>query len=315
MANRRHHVLVQAAADIAAFLGYVVLLHCLGLGVNWVVTGSPWDPWTPLWRALLHLAGNPTNYTLWVYGTVLVTSVHYWLSAAAYMWLDLTGTPAFLTKYKIQPGKNAPLPPGRLFAVIRTVLLNQLAGIPAGMMSWDLYSRRSGAGQGAGQGAELPDLLTALSHILVCILCHDVWFYYGHRLLHHPRIYKHIHKVNISKSPARVDTPALSPGSPRVDGPHRPGRHLRPSRGAHPHRPDVRQFWRAAAWDSAPPRLALVLHDRPPGDERPLRLPLPFLLLPGVPRLPPPPVPHELRLAGGQEPAALHRTALHCTNI
>ena len=61
-------------------------------------------------------------------GTVVVTSVHYWLSAAGYMWLDLTGTPAFLTKYKIQPGKNTPLPPGRLLAVVRTVLLNQLAG-------------------------------------------------------------------------------------------------------------------------------------------------------------------------------------------
>ena len=64
-----------------------------------------------------------------VTGTVVVTSVHYWLSAAGYMWLDLTGTPAFLTKYKIQPGKNTPLPPGRLLAVVRTVLLNQLAGV------------------------------------------------------------------------------------------------------------------------------------------------------------------------------------------
>merc|ERR1711997_1119257 len=35
-----------------------------------------------------------------------------------------------------------------------------------------------------------------LTHMLVCILSHDAWFYYGHRLLHHRLIYKHIHKIH-----------------------------------------------------------------------------------------------------------------------
>merc|ERR1711928_123676 len=41
----------------------------------------------------------------------------------------------------------------------------------------------------------LPSLQTTLTHMLVCILSHDAWFYYGHRLLHHRLIYKHIHKI------------------------------------------------------------------------------------------------------------------------
>ena len=42
------------------------------------------------------------EYVLWVYGTLLVTTLHFWLSAAGYMLLDLTGRPHFLTKLVVE---------------------------------------------------------------------------------------------------------------------------------------------------------------------------------------------------------------------
>jgi len=40
----------------------------------------------------------------------------------------------------------------------------------------------------------LPPLSTILFHMLLFILIEDFLFYWSHRLLHHPSIYKHIHK-------------------------------------------------------------------------------------------------------------------------
>merc|ERR1712142_1395538 len=57
------------------------------------------------------------------------------------------------------------------------------------MMSWPLYRNETDL-------RELPTLANTLLDILVCIICHDIWFYYGHRMLHHRLIYKHIHKVH-----------------------------------------------------------------------------------------------------------------------
>jgi len=41
---------------------------------------------------------------------------------------------------------------------------------------------------------ELPSLFVGIIHFLFCMLLREVTFYYSHRLLHHPILYKWIHK-------------------------------------------------------------------------------------------------------------------------
>lgn len=55
-----------------------------------------------------------------------MTTVFYWIAASGYLFIDLTGYPKFLAKYKIQPTKNAPLEWKKLWKVSKHVLVNQV---------------------------------------------------------------------------------------------------------------------------------------------------------------------------------------------
>ena len=56
--------------------------------------------------------------------------------------------------------------------------LQIVIGIPSGLASYSLWASRSSSWTDL---RTLPDLSTCLLHVLVSMLCHDVWFYYGHR--------------------------------------------------------------------------------------------------------------------------------------
>lgn len=42
----------------------------------------------------------------------------------------------------------------------------------------------------------LPDALTIILQCSFCMIVDDFFFYWGHRLLHHPKLYPHIHKIH-----------------------------------------------------------------------------------------------------------------------
>lgn len=105
--------------------------------------------------------------------------------------MDVTNRPAFLRKYKTQPGTNEPVDKKRLFQVIRQVLINQfLIGIPLLMISYPIAEWRGCL----NDVRTLPSFHRIVFDLILFVLIEEVGFYYSHRLFHAKLIYKYFHK-------------------------------------------------------------------------------------------------------------------------
>lgn len=82
------------------------------------------------------------------------------------------------------------VPPGKVARVVGQVLFNQIVvGLPFGVLAHQLLKLR-----GYDCSTELPTFHWVVFELTVCILVEEAGFYYSHRLLHHPRLYRYIHK-------------------------------------------------------------------------------------------------------------------------
>lgn len=66
------------------------------------------DFWQSKWDYFLDTFGED-SFNLRVHGTVIYTFLAYWIIGAVYTFVDLTGKPAFMRRYKIQEGTNEPV--------------------------------------------------------------------------------------------------------------------------------------------------------------------------------------------------------------
>ncbi|WAQ99648.1 FXDC2-like protein [Mya arenaria] len=155
----------------------------------WGATGSFWQS---CWDYMYTHWGQENDFWFCCIGTFVVTQGVFWLGNSFFMLLDVYGVPACLLKYKIQEDVKVEMP--KLWKAVRQVVFNMLVvGVPFIFVASYLFQLRGGS---STIGGELPTFTWVMLEILIFSFVEEFCFYYSHRLLHHPRLYKHIHKLH-----------------------------------------------------------------------------------------------------------------------
>ncbi|XP_038055614.1 fatty acid hydroxylase domain-containing protein 2-like isoform X2 [Patiria miniata] len=152
----------------------------------WGASGNFWDE---QWFKLHTLFGGNT-FMLGVVCTQVITFVMYLVVNCVFVYVDVTGGPAFIVKYKIQQDQNVPVDWERLKKDFRSVLFN----ITVVNFVFLVCMYPMGLWCGVNADPNLPSFHRVLAEFVVYLIFEEIGFYYFHRLLHHPRLYKHFHK-------------------------------------------------------------------------------------------------------------------------
>lgn len=124
-------------------------------------------------------------------GTLLVQLLSFWIPSMVYLCLDYIA-PSFSEKHKIQP---APKQPTRqdIVRCFKVVIQNQiLSSILHATLLW--LSSKAGSKSSYRIETTLPRAGELIRDFVICLLMREAMFYYSHRLLHVPYLYRRIHK-------------------------------------------------------------------------------------------------------------------------
>lgn len=109
----------------------------------------------------------------------------YWVSASIFLALDLYWAKHGITKYKIMEGKRHIPSMVKIRNAIVLTLLNQALSIPIiGILA------------PYGVSTHNPSYLEYVLVFAFYAMCADQWFYWSHRILHIPVLYRNIHYVH-----------------------------------------------------------------------------------------------------------------------
>ncbi|MCL4117038.1 UNVERIFIED_CONTAM: hypothetical protein GTU68_062064 [Idotea baltica] len=176
--------IVGSSALVFAALSNTLTYH---LQRFWGASGNFWQY---QWDFILRTFGND-SFNLFVYGSFIIGYIVYWGIGSLYTFMDLTGKPQFIRRFKIQPGTNEPVDTNQLLKLIAVVNFNQIVSLPVAAACFFVFRYR-----GFNNSFKLPTFHWVLFELAIFILVEEVCFYYSHRLFHHRLLYKRYHKLH-----------------------------------------------------------------------------------------------------------------------
>jgi methylsterol monooxygenase len=120
---------------------------------------------------------------------VLVQAAFFWVPSTLLLLLDI-GFPEFSNRHKIQSERRQPTRE-QIKHCVTHVAINNINGTVIQLVASYLIGLDNSLFR---VPAELPALREILMDLVFAIVAREILFYYAHRLFHHPRIYKQIHK-------------------------------------------------------------------------------------------------------------------------
>ena len=146
------------------------------------------DLFATLWSEVV---ASWSPQTIEFVGTLAVQILSFWLPSITYLCLDWI-VPSFSNRHKIQP---APKQPTRQDIVRCFVVVIQNQILSSVLHATLLFvSSRAGSSSSYRVESSFPELGEVVRDFVICLLMREAMFYYSHRLLHVPYLYRRIHK-------------------------------------------------------------------------------------------------------------------------
>ncbi|KAL3880303.1 hypothetical protein ACJMK2_032551 [Sinanodonta woodiana] len=196
-ARRRAIQLVDSIKKGLFVIGTALLIFvCARNSIHWHIQnfwGASGNFWQKCWQGIHVNVFGENDLLIGVVGTLVVTIGTFWLANIGLVFLEVTGKPKALLKYKIQEDKKVPVDKEKLKKAVWLVIFNQtVLGIPFVYIAFHIMKWRGCT----FRAEDLPTFHWTLFELIIFSLVEEIFFYYSHRMLHHRLIYKHIHKVH-----------------------------------------------------------------------------------------------------------------------
>ncbi|KAK4187354.1 fatty acid hydroxylase superfamily-domain-containing protein [Podospora australis] len=146
------------------------------------------NPVLSAWANIVH---SYSPHKIEFFGSLAIQLIFFWLLAFAFTFLDSLA-PKLSARHKLQPAPKQPTT-AEIKHCFFVVARNQLQNI-AIALSMLILSESRGLPSTFQVTPTFPPLTEWLRDLVLSCIFRELFFYYSHRILHTPRLYKAIHK-------------------------------------------------------------------------------------------------------------------------